>query len=328
MALPTPLPALDEVLAAASCFSRPLRTRFRGVIERNGVWLSGPQGIGEFAPFDDYDDQSAARWLSAALEAGWGVLPSAIRSEIPVNLIVPATSPALAADIVRDLAAETGCTTVKVKVAEPGTDVSADIERVRAVRSALDDVFGRGLGRIRVDANGAWSITAAAEALAVLDDIAGGLEYAEQPCASLSEIATLREKTAVAIAVDEGLRRAFDPQEAVDEIRASADIVIIKPIPLGGVDESLRLAQLVGLPVVVSGSLDTSIGLLSSLRTAAALPELPLACGLGTGPLFTSEEIRPRRGVLPVAYDIDVQDALPLSQAWCERIEHAYRHVS
>jgi o-succinylbenzoate synthase len=278
MSLPSSLPSLDELTASARGFEVPLRMRFRGVTVRRGLLFKGPQGWAEFAPFDDYDDVGASRWLGAAIEAGWGQFPDPVRDEVPVNLIVPATSPALAASMVADGVRSTGCTTVKVKVAEPGTDLSADVARITAVRAALDDALSQtaATGTIRIDANGAWTAQAAIDALAVLDDVAGGLEYVEQPCDRLDDCAVVRARTGVRVAVDEGVRLAARLQDAAlhEQLRDAADIIVLKAIPLGGVDAALWLAGAIGLPVVVSGSLDTSVGLTSGLALAAALPEL------------------------------------------------------
>src|SRR5690625_7706170 len=55
-------------------YSIGLRTRFRGLITREGMIITGEAGVGEFSPFWDYDDAESAPWLRAAHEAahhGW-----------------------------------------------------------------------------------------------------------------------------------------------------------------------------------------------------------------------------------------------------------------
>jgi o-succinylbenzoate synthase len=334
MSLPSPLPSLDELTASARGFEVPLRMRFRGVTSRRGLLLDGPHGWAEFAPFDDYDDVGASRWLRAAIEAGWGEFPAAVRTSVPVNLIVPATSPALAASMLADALRSAGCTTVKVKVAEPGTDLSADVARIAAVRAALDDALRGTTARIRIDANGAWTPQQAIESLAVLDDVAGGLEFVEQPCRSLEDCADVRAKTVVRIAVDEGVRLAsdFDDRSLHERLRDAADIIVLKAIPLGGVDVALGLADAIGLPVVVSGSLDTSVGLASGLALAAALPELPFACGLGTGLLLAgdvAESVIPQGGVLVPGRTSPAPQALQEPDSvWLARLSAAYEALS
>ncbi len=278
---PTPILAtVTDALAPAAVYATPMRTRFRGLDVRDGVLLRGDAGWGEFSPFWDYDDAESAGWLRAAREAtdeGW---PAPLRASIPVNVTVPAVDAATAARIVRG----SGCTTAKVKVAEPGQDVAAEQARLEAVRAAL----GPG-GRIRIDANGAWDVETALDRLRLLDRAAGGLEYVEQPCARVEDLAAVRRRTHVPVAADESIRRAADPL-AVRRAEA-ADVVVLKVQPLGGVRACLDLAEQVGLPVVVSSALESSVGIAAGLALAAALPELPYACGLATVRLLERDTV-------------------------------------
>ncbi|MBI1378929.1 MAG: o-succinylbenzoate synthase [Frankiales bacterium] len=276
--------------------------RFRGTTVREGVLLRVGGSWGEWAPFPEYDDATAARWLRGALEAAEGRWPAAVRDTVEVNAIVPALGPQEAAGLVADAVTADGCTTVKVKVGERGQVFDDDVARVAAVRGALDDC-GAPQGRVRVDVNGAWSVEEAAERLAVLDDVAGGLEYAEQPCATLEELAALRARCPVPVAVDEGVRlAAVLDAPTVERVRAAADVLVLKAIPLGGVAAALEVAAAVGLPVTVSGSLDSSVGLAAGVALAASLPDPPLACGFGTGRLLaadlTAVTVLPRDGRL------------------------------
>ncbi len=259
-------------------FAIPLRTRFRRVEQRAGVLLRGPSGWGEFSPFPDYRPPYTSRWLGAALEAARERWPTPVRDRIPVNATVPAVDP----DTAHELVAASGCATAKVKVAEPGQDHDADLERVEAVRDALGPA-----GRLRVDANGAWDVDTAARRLADLHRF--DLEYAEQPVATLDEMATLRRRVDVAIAADESVRTADDPLRIAG--LEAADIVVLKVQPLGGVRAALAVAEAAGLPVVVSSAVETSVGLAGGVALAAALPELPYACGLGTATLLDGDVV-------------------------------------
>jgi O-succinylbenzoate synthase len=268
-----------------------LRTRFRGIDVRDGVLVRGPAGWGEFSPFWDYDDVESRRWWSAAEEAAVQGWPAPVRNSVPVNVTVPAVDPERAHAIV----AASGCRTAKVKVAEPGQPAAADLARVEAVRDALGPS-----GAIRIDANAAWDVDTAAARIPELDRV--GLEYVEQPCATLAELAALRRRIDVRIAVDEGVRRAADPLRV--DLRECADVVVLKVQPLGGVRAALRVAEAHGLPCVVSSALESSIGIAAGVALAAALPELPFACGLATVALFTddvtSTPLLPVDGALPV----------------------------
>jgi O-succinylbenzoate synthase len=299
-------PALDDLLATAHVVVVPLTTRFRGVTERVVVLVEGPVGWAEFAPFAEYDDAHAARWLAAAVEAGWTGWPQAVRGAVPVNAIVPALPAAAAARAVADSG---GCRTAKVKVAEPGGSLDDDVARVAAVRAALD-AGGPG-GRIRVDANGGWDLAAARVALAELDAVAGGLEYAEQPVPALPDMAVLRRRVDIPLAVDEGVRWAADPAR-VTGVRDAADVVVLKVPPLAGVHGAIAVAEAYGRPVVVSSALDTSVGLAAGVALAAALDELPYACGLGTGRLLAADVVRDDQRLLPAGGTLPVRPYAPV----------------
>ena len=274
-------------------WSVPMRTRFRGITVREGVLLEGAAGWGEWSPFLDYDPAVAEPWLRCAEEAAAGDWPAPLRDRVPVNVTVPATDPEAAHRIVRD----GGCRTAKVKVAEPGQALADDQARLEAVRDAL----GPG-GLVRVDANGAWDVDTAVAAIATLDRAAGGLEYVEQPCATVEELAAVRKRVDVPIAADESIRRAADPYRVRD--LEAADVAVLKVQPLGGVRSCLRIAHDIGLPVVVSSALESSVGIAAGVALAAALPELPHACGLATVQLLTDDladpPLLPVDGALPV----------------------------
>jgi o-succinylbenzoate synthase len=267
-------------------FQIPLTTRFRQVGERTGVLIEGPAGWGEFSPFPDYGPAVAARWLPCALEAAGRGWPEPVRDSIPVNVTVPALDPERA----RAIVTASSCATAKVKVAE-----GDDLERVAAVRDAL----GPG-GKLRVDANGAWTVDEAERAIKTLDRY--DLEYVEQPVATLEEMARLRRRVDVPLAADESVRSAEDPLR-VAGIEA-ADIVVLKVQPLGGVRRALEVAEAADLPCVVSSALETSVGIAAGIALAAALPELPYACGLATIELLggdvVAEPLLPVDGAIAV----------------------------
>ena len=266
---------IDQVVI----FSIPLNVRFRGVTEREGVLLHGPFGWGECAPFWDYDAPTSARWLHSALSMATEEAPSANRDHIPVNETIPVVSPE---EVVRRLQGAQGCSTAKIKVADAADEaqMKADEGRVRLVSEYLAEHYGDA-ANVRVDANCAWTVDQAALTLSCLDSAAtavGGLQYAE-----------LRARTQVPLAADESIRLAADPL-AVRDLRA-ADVGVLKVAPLGGVTKALDLGGAMGLPLAVSSALDTSIGLAAGVALAAALPELVLACGVGSGRLLAADVV-------------------------------------
>ena len=291
----------------------PTRTRFRGITVREAVIFDAPNGASEFSPFPEYDDAEASRWLAAALEFGWGTIPQPRRTSIAVNATVPAVA---AAELPAVLARFPGCTTAKVKVAERGQTLADDVARVRAVREALGPD-----GLIRVDANGGWAVAEAHTALLALAEF--GLDYAEQPCATVPELTELRRLLAeelrgagstpdrlnlgsnpVRIAADESVRKAEDPLAVARA--GAADLLVVKAQPLGGINAALSIIEQAGLPVVVSSALDTSVGISMGLHLAAALPDgmLAGACGLGTVALLEGDVTRdfllPEKGAIRV----------------------------
>jgi o-succinylbenzoate synthase len=253
-----------------------MRYRFRRVDHREAVLIRGPEGWGEFSPFPDYQPQVTARWLAAALEAACSPLPTPVRNQIPINATVPVVAPELAAALVK----ESGARTAKVKVADPGSSLAEDEERLDAVADAL----GPG-GKIRIDVNATWTLDEAINALSKLSRF--DFEYVEQPVATISEMIELRKRTGVRLAADELIRLSPDPVRAVE--LGACDVVVMKVQPLGGVARVLNLAARVGLPVVISSALETSVGMYSGLLAASLLEDLPYACGLGTVSLLEGD---------------------------------------
>ncbi|WP_392425324.1 o-succinylbenzoate synthase [Barrientosiimonas humi] len=306
----------------------PLRTRFRGVTEREIALFPGPFGWGEFGPFLEYASAESSRWLASAIEAAHVGWPEPVRGSVQVNATVPAVA---AAEVAGLLARYDGTRTAKVKVAEPGQRLSDDLDRVAAVREAMGPD-----ARIRVDANGGWSVEQATDALGRL--AAYGLEYAEQPCATVEELRDLRITLArngidVPVAADESIRKAEDPLR-VARLEA-ADVIVVKVAPLGGVRRALDVVAETGLPAVVSSALDSSVGIRAGLALAAALPRLDHACGLATLGLFdgdvATESLVPQGGSIPlrsVEPDPELLDrwAAPDHRRawWADRVRAAY----
>jgi O-succinylbenzoate synthase len=275
------MPPVGELIGAAHVVVLPMRVKFRGILERETLLLKGPVGWGEFGAFPEYGDAEASRWLAAAIEAGWHGFPEPLRTSIPVNATVPAVPAARVPEI---LARFGRVDAVKIKVAERGQTLDDDAARVAAVRAALPDAA------IRVDANGGWDVPEAVEALTRLAGV--GLEYAEQPVPDIDGLAEVRRRLRsagipVLIAADESVRKEDDPLKVARA--GAADLIVVKVAPLGGVRRALSIVAQAGMPAVVSSALDTSVGIRAGLALAAALPELPYACGLGTVSLLAGD---------------------------------------
>lgn len=320
------LPAWPQVRDSAVVVALPLRVAFRGLTTREAVILTGPYGAGEFAPFDDYAPEAASWWLDSALESAYLPPPAPIRPQVPVNAIIPGVEPEVAGALAAGAAAA-GYRTVKVKVGS--AEVADDVARVAAVRAEFP-------GRLRVDANAAWTVPEAVVAIAAIDEAAAGLEYVEQPCRDLAELAELRTLVDVPVAADESIRRAEDPVAAARS--AAADVLVVKAAPLGGVRRSLEVIEAAQIPVVVSSALDTGVGLAAGIRLAAAVGELAGHCGLGTGDLLADDIVvaspLAQAGFLPADYTPVIDPAaLDRAQArvsadrrrwWLQRLELAW----
>jgi O-succinylbenzoate synthase len=319
-----PAVTAEQLVAGAHVVAIPMRVPFRGVRVREAVLIQGPRGWGEFAPFPEYDDAEAARWLAAAVEAAWRGWPAPVRDVVAVNATVPAVP---VAQVPAVLDRYDDCPAVKVKVAERGQRLRDDVDRVAAVREYVGaDV------PIRVDANGGWGVDQAVGALAALAPYR--LEYAEQPCAAVEDLAALRVALAragldVPVAADESIRKVEDPLRV--RALAAADLIVVKVAPLGGVRAALEIVEQVGLPAVVSSALDTSVGIAAGVALAAALPELRYACGLGTVNLMERDvgdpSWLPQAGCLrPGAVSVDAAALATLAAAparrdwWLERL--------
>lgn len=329
--VPREVPTLQELLDAAYVVALPMRVKFRGITERETLLFRGPAGWGEFGAFPEYDEAEAARWLAGGIEAAYRGFPTPRRSSIPVN----ATIPAVPAERVPELLAGFGkVDAVKIKVAERGQSLADDVSRVEAVRAALPDAD------LRVDANGGWSVT---EAVAALTRLAGvGLQYAEQPVPDIAGLAEVRRLlreagVPVLIAADESVRKEEDPLRVARA--GAADLIVVKVAPLGGVQRAVDIVAAAGLPAVVSSALDTSVGIRAGLALAAALPDLPYACGLGTIPLLAADVTRnplvPDDGAISLR-DVSVDAGLLEQYAaaghrrdwWLERLTRVHAHLA
>jgi len=274
----------------------------------------GCVGYGEAAPFEPYDGVPLERAI-AALTGGGGRRPPQARAAeeiarldlharqedrplaepkrdaLPVNMTLAAGPPEEVAERAR-AGLRDGYACFKLKVGLPD-----DAARVAALREAVGP-----WPALRVDANGAWSVDGAVRAIRALEDY--DLEFVEQPCQTLRELAEVRQRVSSPIAADESVATLRELRRAV-ELEA-CDVVNVKLAAAGGfrpARELLREARSHGLGAFVSSTLDGPWGIAASLQLAAA-EELTLACGLATLSLFDSPLARalpgPRAGTLAV----------------------------
>ncbi|MCF2706774.1 o-succinylbenzoate synthase [Arcanobacterium haemolyticum] len=282
------LPSLPHLLASMRVLRIPMNTRFRGVTSREVALFEAPNGWVEFSPFLEYGPHEAATWLASTLDAGWLPQPDLRRTCIPVNATLPDVPAGRVPDVMSRYGNLDTLHTVKVKVGGAHSTFDDDVARLDALRALVGDGV-----KIRVDVNGTWDLDEALSNLSSLERFE--LEYAEQPVMDVEDLARLRDELArrgidIAIAADESIRKASDPLRVA--ALGAADLIIVKAQPLGGARRILQIVEQTGLPAVVSSALDSAVGIAFGARVAAALPDLPYACGLGTGALF-SDDVTP-----------------------------------
>lgn len=274
------LPTAEEILERAHVVSLPMAVRFRGITTREALLIQGPAGWGEFAPFLEYGPAESAAWLRAGIEAAFTGLPEA-EGDVEVN----GTVPAVPADEVEAVLARypKGVSTFKIKVAEPGQSLADDTARLARVHALWPEA------RLRVDANRAWNVDEACEAIAAFASIAE-LEYVEQPCSTAEELAEVRCRVDTPIAADESIRKASDPFRVAE--LAAADVAVCKVAPLGGVRPLVRISRELGLGITVASALDTAVGMDAGLVAAKLTGSR--AAGLATQNLFVEDVAEPR----------------------------------
>ncbi len=202
----------------------------------------------------------------------WDLLGAGSARPVTCNATLSAGDPA---DVAAAAArwAERGFATFKLKLGAREDDA----RQVAAIREATDP-----LARLRVDANGAWSVEEAVRALEQIERF--DIELAEQPVATLEELANLRERAPVRVAADESVVSADDARRAAR--LGACDLATAKLAKCGGILGALAVAD--HLPVYLSSALDGPIGIAAAAHAAQALPRDGAAAGLAHG-LATAE---------------------------------------
>ena len=323
-------PRLNDLVATAKVVSIPLRTKFRGLTERELLVFEGPNGWSEWAAFTEYEDEEAATWLQAAIEWGYEAVPEPVRKQVPVNAILPAVP---TEEVAKVLGRAGKFSTVKIKVADPKQTIADDLARILEVRNLFPEV------KLRLDANGGYKVHQALELLAELESNSINLEFFEQPVATIAELAELRvevgkRESKVKIAADESVRKSSDPLAV--ELAGAADLLVVKSAPLGGINSALEVANASKLEICASSAMQSSIGLAAELHFAGCLPELNYDAGLGTGFLFggdlTADRLVPENGILELRRPEINTSSLEILKAedhrydwWIARLERCSR---
>jgi L-Ala-D/L-Glu epimerase len=282
-------------------FKDPFTTAAGAVKARELIVLrieqGGVVGHGEAAPFEPYDGVTVAAvaqvlqermtptaypQVHAADEMAFldlegrrlGVPVAEPKADsVAVNFTLAGATPEdVAASAATARADGYDCFKLKVGLAD-------DEARVAAVRDTIGpDAL------LRLDANGAWS---AEDAIGRIRRLAGyDVEFVEQPCLTLEDLAFVRRECGVPIAADESVQSAADVRAAA--LAEACDVVSIKLAPMGGLSAARRAvdaARTAGIEPYVSSTLDGPWGIAAGLQLASA-EEISLHCGLATLGLF------------------------------------------
>lgn len=220
-----------------------------------------------------------ALWDRAGRRAGKPIaelLTDEPSSTVPVNATISATDRATAAEEAGKAAAD-GFRCVKLKVG-----VGDDAGRVAAVRASIGPHVD-----LRLDANGAWEVKEAIEAIDALSP--AGLELVEEPTHGIEAMRKVRDRVSVRVSIDE---TAAEPGALAAGV---SDAVCLKISRCGGISGLLAAATLVratGAEVYLASTLDGPLGIAASIQAAAALASRgPVApCGLATLSMFEGIE--------------------------------------
>ncbi len=172
-------------------------------------------------------------------------------------------------------AAGAGYTVCKLKVG--AASAREDLERVEAVLARCPDM------RLRLDANGAWSVETA---MAILRHLpAERVEWIEQPVdrKSFKRLLDTWDGQGPGIAADESCVNHDDAMQCLEDGRVSA--LVIKPAALGGLLAASRFIEKAldkEVGVIISNLMESAVGRLGAVHLASAWPQLPGPHGLAT----------------------------------------------
>ncbi|MEW6398759.1 MAG: enolase C-terminal domain-like protein [Bacillota bacterium] len=193
----------------------------------------------------------------------YALLGGLAHRRIPLHWTIGITSP----DVAEKEAAEAkaaGFTAFKVKVG--GADFRAELDTVRAIRSAVgEDVV------IAVDANQGWTTDTAPARIRALERF--DLELVEQPVPwwDVRGLARVRQAVGTPIMADES---CFSPRDAMELVRLeAADVLNIKLMKCGGLWNARKIAAIAeaaGLACFVGGMTDLDVAVAAALHFFAA----------------------------------------------------------
>jgi len=207
----------------------------------------------------------------AAGQPVWRLLGASAARPVTCNATLPIANPSALRALLEPWFAD-GFRTYKLKVGTPG-----DVAQVAAARQALGAD-----ARIRLDANGAWSVDQAAERLRTL--ARHTIELVEEPVAGLEQMAQLASRTRIRLAADESVATPRQAREAVE--LGACQLATVKLAKVGGIAAAERIAE--EISIYLSSALEGPVGIAAAAHLAQTLPRGGPAHGLATERLFAS----------------------------------------
>jgi len=169
-------------------------------------------------------------------------------------------------------AVDEGIRAIQVK----GTgELARDTAVLRAVRSAVGEEI-----TLRLDANQGYRGADTKTIIRAINTLeSAGANLVEQPTEGLEQMAAVRAGVAIPVVIDEGCWRAED---VIDVHRhQAADVISIYIAKAGGLARAKRVAavaETLGYPCDVNGSLESGIGNAANLHFAVSTPRVTLPC--------------------------------------------------
>jgi len=201
----------------------------------------------------------------------WRLLDASVSHPVTCNATLPIANPSKLRALLEPWWAD-GFRTFKLKVGTPG-----DVAQVAMARQSLGAD-----ARIRLDANGAWTVDGAATRLRTLSRHT--IELVEEPVAGLEKMARLASRTRTRLAADESVTTPREAREAIE--LGACQLVTVKLAKVGGIAAALRIKEVIS--IYLSSALEGPVGIAAAAHLAQMLPGGGPAHGLATERLFSA----------------------------------------
>ncbi len=200
------------------------------------------------------------------------------KRSVPTSVTIGINPPEVIRERVPDILSRTGCKWLKVKLGS-SNGVEADKENFLSAKEAASP-FGV---RLRVDANGGWSLSDAKAMLRWLAE--HDADYVEQPLVEGAEgqLPELCAGRPLPIFVDESCRFSKD----VPKVAEAVDGVNLKLMKCGGLTEALRIvaaARAHGLKTMIGCMSESSVAIAAGASIGALFDHIDLDSHLNLNP--------------------------------------------